>query len=186
MKLFKASNLAALLLLGSMNVYADTLTTLNVGPLPTSVAYGNNSVSASAGNAFWDSYFFTVPNSTATSVTTTINLSNIFALSNVSVRIYTGGVHNTSSVAPGTIAEAFAITTNIAPGVDVSTVSLNVSALAAGTYTLQIKGNITGSAGGAYSGLLNLANPVPEPESYAMLLAGLGLIGGFARKQKQK
>jgi len=30
------------------------------------------------------------------------------------------------------------------------------------------------------------AAPVPEPESYAMLLAGLGLMGGIARRRKQK
>jgi hypothetical protein len=35
---------------------------------------------------------------------------------------------------------------------------------------------------------LNSANisPVPEPETYAMLLAGLGLMGGMARRRKQK
>ncbi len=29
-------------------------------------------------------------------------------------------------------------------------------------------------------------SPVPEPETYAMLLAGLGLMGGMARRRKQK
>lgn len=33
--------------------------------------------------------------------------------------------------------------------------------------------------------LFNLA-PVPEPETYAMLLAGLGLMGAVARRRKQK
>jgi hypothetical protein len=35
----------------------------------------------------------------------------------------------------------------------------------------------------------NLTSPVatvPEPETYAMLLAGIGLIGGIARRHKQK
>ncbi|MYM41149.1 PEP-CTERM sorting domain-containing protein [Pseudoduganella sp. CY13W] len=29
-------------------------------------------------------------------------------------------------------------------------------------------------------------NPVPEPETYAMLLAGLGLVGAVAAKRKAK
>lgn len=34
--------------------------------------------------------------------------------------------------------------------------------------------------------LRGLTAPIPEPESYAMLLAGLGLLGGIARRRKQK
>jgi hypothetical protein len=33
---------------------------------------------------------------------------------------------------------------------------------------------------------VNTISPVPEPETYAMLLAGLGLMGGMARRRKQK
>jgi PEP-CTERM motif-containing protein len=33
---------------------------------------------------------------------------------------------------------------------------------------------------------LTVANPVPEPEAYAMMLAGLGLLGFMARRRKQK
>jgi len=34
--------------------------------------------------------------------------------------------------------------------------------------------------------LVSSTNPVPEPETYAMLLAGLGLLGLVARRRKQK
>ena len=33
---------------------------------------------------------------------------------------------------------------------------------------------------------VDTVSPVPEPETYAMLLAGLGLMGGVARRRKQK
>jgi len=35
-------------------------------------------------------------------------------------------------------------------------------------------------------GATNVTAAVPEPETYAMLLAGLGLLGGMARRRKSK
>jgi len=36
------------------------------------------------------------------------------------------------------------------------------------------------------AGTITFMNPVPEPETYAMLLAGLGLMGGIARRRRNK
>lgn len=53
----------------------------------------------------------------------------------------------------------------------------------------------TGYQGSGYQGNVfyawavrdgNVAAPIPEPETYAMLLAGLGLLGVVARRRKQK
>ena len=42
------------------------------------------------------------------------------------------------------------------------------------------------SNGGSYGGTFNLnLAPVPEPETYGMLLAGLGILGFLARRRKQ-
>lgn len=54
----------------------------------------------------------------------------------------------------------------------------------AGSYHVDITGNATGAAGGLY-GITLSAAPVPEPETYAMLLAGLGVMGAIARRRKQ-
>lgn len=59
--------------------------------------------------------------------------------------------------------------------------------LLAGLYTI----TVTTTGNGFYSGGLNLLNPpvaapVPEPETYAMLLAGLGAIGFMARRRQAK
>ena len=56
--------------------------------------------------------------------------------------------------------------------------------LAAGQYHLDISGNLGSSAHiGQYSVELQ-ALPVPEPETYAMLLAGLGLVSFYTRRRK--
>ena len=50
-----------------------------------------------------------------------------------------------------------------------------------GGHYLNITGVTSGSLGGAYSG--SIAAAVPEPETYAMLLAGLGLMGAVVRRR---
>lgn len=55
--------------------------------------------------------------------------------------------------------------------------------VAEGYYALYVFGSTTGGAS-SYSGSM-VAQPVPEPETYGMLLAGLGLIGAaVARRRK--
>jgi probable HAF family extracellular repeat protein len=51
----------------------------------------------------------------------------------------------------------------------------------------QIVGTAVNSITGEYQAfLLTPTAPVPEPETYAMMLAGLGLLGLTARRRKQK
>ena len=80
----------------------------------------------------------------------------------------------------------------------VTSLSEVVSGLTAGQYKLTVSGTATGTSvlfdgadywpatanGGAYSVALNTPplSPVPEPESYALMLAGLGLVGFAARR----
>lgn len=56
--------------------------------------------------------------------------------------------------------------------------------LAAGDYTITLLGHAAGKAGGSYYGDLGVTGAVPEPESMALALAGLGVIGMLARRRK--
>lgn len=61
---------------------------------------------------------------------------------------------------------------------------LEVNSVAAGSYYWAVAGDAVGANGGAYLFAANTA-PVPEPETYAMMLAGLGLLG-FVGKRRMK
>lgn len=53
-------------------------------------------------------------------------------------------------------------------------------------YALVVKGGLlpAGHGSGSYAGNFHIS-PIPEPETYAMLLAGLGLLGFMARRRKE-
>lgn len=57
--------------------------------------------------------------------------------------------------------------------------------LSAGSYALTFVGFATGSLGGSYGGaMLAQTAPVPEPETYALMLAGLVTLSFLARRRK--
>jgi len=61
---------------------------------------------------------------------------------------------------------------------------LAVNGVDAGAYYWAVAGDAVGTHGGAYLFSQNTA-PVPEPETYAMMLAGLGMLG-FMGKRRMK
>jgi len=63
-----------------------------------------------------------------------------------------------------------------------SSAMFSYSNLVAGDYSLRLTGNAQASGIGFYSMYGNIG-PVPEPESYAMFLAGLGIIGAMVRRR---
>jgi hypothetical protein len=59
------------------------------------------------------------------------------------------------------------------------------TSIGAGSYALEVIGTVTGSIHGSYAGTLNVS-PVPEPETYGMMLGGLALLGVVARRKAKK
>ena len=53
-----------------------------------------------------------------------------------------------------------------------------------GSYYLAVGGLTNGTQGGIYTGAISVT-AVPEPETYAMMLAGLGALGFLARRRRK-
>jgi len=68
---------------------------------------------------------------------------------------------------------------------DATPASFSFAGLSAGSYILQIVGTNAG-ANSFYGGSVSAVTAVPEPESYAMMLAGLGAIGFIAGRRRMK
>jgi hypothetical protein len=68
-----------------------------------------------------------------------------------------------------------------------NSLSMTYGASPAGKYYLWVAGITTGSAGGIYNGAISVSavtTPVPEPETFALMLAGLGTLGFLARRRR--
>jgi len=57
--------------------------------------------------------------------------------------------------------------------------------LAAGDYAIRVDGQVRGAGGGAFGADLTVS-PVPEPQAWGMLLAGIGVIGTLTRRKKKR
>lgn len=164
---------------------ASTPNVIDLGtlPVPHSTYFGN-AFSGPTSQTFYDNFTFslTAPAS-MNSLTSSINLESILGIGNLSVRLFQGSAafDNVAPLAQGwTMLQA-------QPGGFISHTFVSLPSLLAGTYTLQVRGNVFGSAGGTYTSMLNLApvSPIPEPATYGMLLAGLGMTA-FALRRKSK
>lgn len=133
---------------------------------------------------FYDDYAFQIDGSSFNSLTATIDLGTWFDISNLQVRLYQGNLLTTTTGPAGSaLVAAWSAQTLTAQssGGDVQVIA--PIGLAPGSYVLEVRGNLTGSNGGSYAGVLNLA-PVPEPGAVGMMLAGLGMLGFMVRRRR--
>lgn len=170
MKIATAISATTLALLGANPAHAVTVT--DWGPHNTPTELGIRLVYG-PGTVFTDVFTFTL-SSTKTAVATATEggiVEGVVDITGGKVELFSGkygdGLADTSKGqfsfdGPASSSHAF-------------------SNLAAGNYYYLVTG--TGAAfGGAYA--LASTLPVPEPESLALTLAGLGLLGAMARRRK--
>lgn len=66
-----------------------------------------------------------------------------------------------------------------------NSLELSWGALAAGNYLLDVRGYATGSDGARYTGIIEVAAPVPEVHEWVMMVVGLGVVGMMLRKRRE-
>ena len=131
-------------------------------------ATGSQAQSFTSGTAGSFSYFVSEGASLTASVTS----------------VLTGGLgFKISSVLFGST--PFSFTTTSVGGSTFDQYTFAAASLVAGTYTIFVDG--AGTAGSAYTGNV-VISAVPEPQTYALLLAGLGAVGflGLQRKSRAR
>ena len=157
--------------------------------LPVVDTYGNalgaspGQLAGAPGFSFYDDYIFTVADSTIDSVTSSINLGSL-SIANLQERLYSISANSPPVLGtPSGFHTDWSAPINFTVGVETGMQTvLSPTQLSAGTYVLEIRGLVTGASGGGYSGVIDL-QPVPLPAALPMLLSGLGLLGGVARKK---
>lgn len=65
------------------------------------------------------------------------------------------------------------------------TYRLDPVSLTPGSYSLVMSGLQEGTAPGSYGGQLNIV-PIPEPETYTLMLAGVGALGFIFKRRRQR
>ncbi len=137
---------------------------------PTFEFSGPNFVAGS----FSDSIFFSLTAAMNRLFNTTVSNNNTatFSIADGLVSLYADGT------ASDTFIGSFPFTG--ATGVS----SHEFGPVADGNYFYRITGVANGTSGGLYNVTSTVTTPVPEPETYALMLAGLGVIGFVARRRR--
>lgn len=141
------------------------------------------------GKTFEDTYTFTIGSgfdSSASLTSTFIGATKDLVITGFSLNKYSGALSNVTSTVFG-INEGVSIdpVTHLPLPKVKDSWSLDGASLSMGTYFLQVNGKVLGVQGGSYGGDVTIS-AVPEAETYAMLLAGLGLVGFVARRKAAK
>lgn len=156
---------AAVFAMATSSAFAADMT-FDAGSIPLAPDLWSQTVTHTTSGSFTDTINFSIGAGDLSTVANPLNVklgnTQVFNIDNLSYTLWSGS-NNLGTFSGNN--ETF------------------VNTLAAGDYTIKVMGNANGVAGGTYGIAMQMA-AVPEPETYAMLLAGLGLVGFMSRRRK--
>ena len=175
MKKLRSVAAASMVALSAFSAHALTFNLGTVGAAP-GAPLGHSSIVG----PFTDTYTFTLAANSLVSADATSNATLIFP------SISIGEILGFGASIDATPLSLSSITTSLGPNFSQQVTKLLTSPpihLSAGSHTLTIFGTGTTLGEASYSGNIFAAH-VPEPESYAMMLVGLGALGFLARRRR--
>ena len=140
-----------------------------------SAFFGDSFEAGNSGNTFADRFTFTVSGTVGQNldaIVASVSRSADLGLDITGFWLYDG---SDTLLGTGTSMETGAV--------DVWTVASDN--LVAGDYYIRVDGTVVSDDGASFGGAMMLV-PVPEPETYGMMLGGLGVLGFLARHRKAK
>ena len=182
---------AALLLASPLAHSANVLTKVtsyDTVALPFTTGYSSTLTPAQVTptDLFYEDYRFTVADGTFSSVSATFDLGQIFSISNLQARLMVDPDPTSMPTTPWNLTGASVLqrwSNVVASGQGTGSVqAINPYSLSAGSYIFEVRGSVTGAAGGSYGGVFNIA-AVPEAEGLLMAFAGIALVGLFGRRR---
>jgi len=145
--------------------------------------YGHAFDSGVAGNTFVDTYNFTSDSSAYL-------VDSFLHSTPAELTVTAVGIHDALTHAlVGTAGIEVDATNFSSPATGTGLWRFSNITIAANTgYYLEVDGKVLSNTGTVYAGTINLTPtaPVPEPGTYAMLLAGLGMVGFLRRRKAAK
>ena len=165
--------------------FAASATTTNLGPVAVGIPLSFAGIVSNDVLGFADFFTFTLP-ANGGSGYSAANFTLLPGAFNTLLTTMSLVSDPDGSVAGANLlnGDELALHSSVLPGG--STLTMSYGANSGGNFFLFITGLGNGTLGGIYTGAISVS-AVPEPESYAMLLAGLGVMGAIAiRRNRSK
>lgn len=159
-----------------------TTTDLGAQAVPSILSFGNTF--AAPLSPFYDNYMFSITTASVDSISASINFGNFLGINNLQSRLYSGSTMTAAGQPGGSLIATSYVYSGTIAGLSGTFAVIDPIALNSGNYTLQVSGDVTGTGGGIYAGVLNIS-PVPEAGEWAMMLSGLSLIGFIAARRRR-
>lgn len=160
---------------------AATATDLGPQSAPVSLTYGGTYFAPQ--NQFYDEFLFSIQTNSIDSITSTISFGSLLGIDNLQTRLYSGTL--TTTGLPDGLLQAWSTAIPLSGlGYSGTIAVISPITLGAGNYVLQVRGDVVGTAGGSYAGVLNIS-PVPELAEWAMLIIGFGLVGFTVARRRR-